>query len=645
MLKSAAALTSISLAFGCAAFTLVSGCDSQERQADVAVQKQVDAAEKSRGSASNDLTKLESVQNQYDSASRGSSSASPEMSLVVKGRAAQLRFERVELMLGDLRAKDLQVVQTINSIEQLAYQVAGAQSGIEAIKGYNPSAEISALQKQILDITGGPSQSEWTVPGTEIKAPTILALKTAIDQKTDEIARNQFDAANLKKISAAKIDQAETFQRKSEAETSDDRVKDVTQASNLRHEAAIADAQADTLAAKLLQLQAAQAAIQSRLAAVASTVDSLNVQIKALQGDWTDVQKQLDAQMQLERDLIGSDTLSSAPAGDPGSDKSDTIADHARDLAALLTQTDDLRKSAAEELDKVIGDFRTASRQADTIRNDLSMRISSKPNDPDLPVWRDMMESLHPMNYRLREAAALQAQATVEASEAATQILLAQMMDGYQLAPGDTTTTFKSLNIASPTQPLKITGFSTLLSRERTGIDMPKPLADLAGKSDPSALKELQKKVDDSFSQALETYEKKTAMDVGPAGKERTNHALMGHALTNRIWAEYSYLIGDAENAKKHLADAETDESGVDPAYRAVAAVPGPAAPGAPAASSDDSTVAAPVAPSGTSAATGGGDTTATDAAATPTTMPATATPDAAPADATAVPATMPANQ
>ena len=315
MFKSAATLTSISLAFGCAAFSVLSGCDTSERQADRAAQKKVDAADQSRSEAVRPA-QLDMIQQQYDSAAQGG--VSPAMRLIVRSRAGQLRFERVQGMLADLRGKDLQVAQTIKDIEQLALQIAGAQSSIAAMKSIDPASQITALQQRMTEITGGPNQATWTVTGTQVTAPTIAALQAEIQDRTDKIAANTFESGNLKQQSASLVDKAETLRRKSEGETGDQQAADVTQASKYRHDAAVADAQIETLAAKLVQLQNELETATIRKDAIQNTIAAIKVQIDALQTDWTSVEKQIDAQLKLQQQMIAGDGSAPTVARCPG---------------------------------------------------------------------------------------------------------------------------------------------------------------------------------------------------------------------------------------------------------------------------------------------------------------------------------------
>ena len=101
--------------------------------------------------------------------------------------------------------------------------------------------------------------------------------------------------------------------------------------------------------------------------------------------------------------------------------------------------------------------------QADMIRRDLMPKAAGT-TDADAPIWRDMMETLNPTSYKLQEAAALQARATVAASQAAQNVMIAQMMSGYQISPAEAGESFKGMDLAAPTAPMKIAGLGALLA-------------------------------------------------------------------------------------------------------------------------------------------------------------------------------------
>jgi hypothetical protein len=655
MFKPAATLTSISLAFGCAAFCLLAGCDTAEQQADQAAKTKVENAQSKYMSVATPRD-LDVVQGQFDSAAPAG--VSDAMKLIVRGRAAEIRFERVQIMLADLRGKDLEIAQTIKDIEQLALQIAGAQSSIAALKSGDPATQIAELQKRTTEITGGPGQATWTVPGTEVSAPTIAALAAEIQDCNDKIATNKFESTNLKTKSAQLIDQAETLQRKSEAESADQRVADITAAAQARHDAAIGDAQVDTLAAQLAQLQTQAGTAAVRKSAVESSVAAIKSQIDALQGGWTSMQKQVDAQMKLQQGMIGTESgaaptpaaaadattndASPNPSASSINQKAVTLADRARNLAQLVKESTELRATVGTELDRLIADYTAAASQASTIRTALSSKAREKPADPDVPIWKDMMDTLNPGYFRLQEAAATQARASLAASETADDVMIMQMMDGYQVAPADTADTFKINAIAAPTAPLKIGGLTALLVHDRTGVEMPRALGEL-GTFDVDKLKKMQGDVDDKFKEALDAYENPGPSESSAASTDRKNLATMGHALTNRLWAEYEFMVGDAASAKTHLSAAETDESQVDASFRG-ASISAAAAARASAASADATAADSGETPATKPAADAPamGAAPATDAA---TTVPSTGDATAAPAtgDAAAAPATMPA--
>jgi hypothetical protein len=551
MLNSAKVFTALSLALA-GAVCLLSGCENNERQTDQAVAKKIEEVEKARLKAT-DADQLSRVQAQYDTLA-ATQGLSAEMKTLVRGRQGELRMERTMMLLADLRAKELTITRSINDLEQLALQLAGAQMRIEALNKFDPASQIQALQAQEADIRGGADKPTWTVStggaaaGAQI--PTLAKLSSDIDALNAGIDKNKSDVAALTKKSHDNLDQADVVSRQAEGETGDRQSQDTIKALELRRDSEIADAQLDTLNSRLTHLQARLAAAQAQKAAIDQAVASFESQISGLQTGWTQIQQQIEAQRKLEQGLIAGPE--NAQPTDPTAVV--TISGKLEELATRLQDAAALRETVNKELNSVIEQFGDASAQAEKLRTDLLADSREHPNDPDGVIWQQLMLTLHPLYYNLQMADAMESRASVAAGKTGIDIMISQMMDG------------------SPTQAaVKIPGLTELLRRDRTGVDVPKSLDDIA-KTDQDQLKQSEDEVNADFQKTLAAYDKRFGgTDSREDMQARLKIAMIGRSVANREWAQFAAMVGDTDAQKEHLRDADLDDSQVDPSASSAA--------------------------------------------------------------------------
>jgi PBP1b-binding outer membrane lipoprotein LpoB len=613
MSKSSATMARISSILVCA--LVLAGCESGDQKADRVAMKKVDTAEKDRAKVT-DPKMLDSIQSAFDSAA-----SEPGMSdggkAAIRGRQAQLRFERALFMAGDLRGKEMGIAQTINELQDLAMQLSAAQASVRALKGYDPSSQIDALKSRQTDIQA-----------------KLSALADSMQQMNATLASDQAAADELHKASSDAQDRAETLDRKSEGERGDAQTQDIVATATLRRDAGVADAKAGTIAAQMTLIKANLDTAQLQKAALEATNNDLDGQVQTLQSEWTVVKQQIDAQRKLQQQLIGDETAA-APTGDQSTEASSpaaptTITSGLDLLVKQRQDADGLRDSVVTELTGAVSQFGDAATSAEHVRSELIRRLQEKPNDAAAPIWRQNLETLHPMYFGLQKAAAMQELAYVSASKTGIDVLISQLLDGFavdaamrssaqfkamglgpttapstvpsaqptaapvvatdaatqpstgQPSAGDTTAAPTSTDAttqpsAQPTvaeattQPsLRIDGLNALLDPELTGVPTPKVLADVV-RVDPDALKQQEADVDSRYKDILDAYDKRYGTDTTPMAGSRTNIALMGRALANRQWAHYSLMIGDLDASQQHQQDADSDESHVDPAFRTLA--------------------------------------------------------------------------
>jgi hypothetical protein len=543
------------------------GCGSSQEQADKAAKAAVADADIARAKAQDSddrLAALDNVQKTYDNLAN-SQGLSPQMQILLRSRQSQLRMERIGMMMANLRAQELAITGDIAQINQLAMQVAGAQSAVASLKSYDPADAVTKLTAQRDVISGSAEKLTWTMPNPSatdpnavMTSPTLFAVTQEIQDLTNKIQQNQSDTDAAHKLSSSKGDEAEQYLRRAEGETGQSNVDDTTKAAQDRRDAAYADAKAATLANDFARLQANLDRAKDQQAALQAAVKALDDQIQSQETRWASIQLQIKDQQDIQQKLI----TGSGP--------------NARAISALADELAQNMQSAGATREKINNDINTVVTQltgaltiCNQLRQDWVTSLREKQDDPDAIIWKQAQETLHPMYFNLQIASALQARASIAAGKARIDRLIYDMYGGHNVNVADIAPRLKNLAISPPppTTPITVPGLTTLLKKENTGVDMPKAFGDVPP-PDSDAIKQDQDDANKAFQDAVDTYEKKFAStDSGPTAIQRTSLALSGEAQTDREWSQFAAFMGDAAGAKDHLQAAQDAESQIDPSF------------------------------------------------------------------------------
>lgn len=549
MLKSGAIGRAFIVAASSAMFLFAAGCDDAQQRAVRVARTGMAKAELDQAAAGTPQA-MQSVEREYDALAGEASLLPPEMQILIHGHQGSVRFDRAVMFLGDLQSKQLLIIRTVNNLEKLAMQVQGAEQSIDALQSYDPSTQIAAIQAKETAIRG---TDPGDVNSTDISSATLAQLSARIDHLNSQIAQNQTQTQTLQKTRDDASNQADALTRKAEGETGDQQMQDTLSASQFRRQAGDAGAQLDTLAAQLSQLHSQLDAAQAQQSALQNSLTALDTQIQAIQTGWSSIQDQIKAQQQVVQQLIGSDSDSTNTTG------ASTIAQLAAQLSSLQNDASTQRSVVYAELDKAIAELGQAFMQADQLRQSLMRQTTVSPTAADVAIWKQTMETLHPMYYNQQKAAALEARASAAADEVVIENSIARLLDGYQV----------NASTQPSAQPVQIPGLTALLDRSKTGVDMPQALASLH-RSDADTIKQMKDDVDAKFNAVLTAYNYHNAIDSGDASLQRVNAARMGRVLANRQWANYAMMIGDTDAAENHLRDADSDESQIPLEFRGV---------------------------------------------------------------------------
>jgi hypothetical protein len=572
-LKSVARL---SIALVCAGMLSLAGCGSGEAQADRNAADLLQQADRQRAEAQ-DIDDLAPIQKSYDDLA-GNHDLSKQMQIVIRGRQAQLRQERISIMVADLRSQELIIGRDIQDIRQLAMQAGSAEASVDALKSYDPANQVEKLKAQAAQIQGSADQLTWTManptaadPNGSVSLPTLFGSKQEIETLDAKIQQNQADTDSAHKLSAAKGDEAEIYLRRAEGETGDQQVEDATKAAVDRRDAAIADAKGATLSNDLDRMKANRARAADQQTALEASVKLVNDQIQSDQARWTGINDQILAQQKVEQTLIGDAS---------GLSGIDALA---KDLAGRLQDAAGLREKINSELNTVIAQLNATVMQCQQLRNEWLTDVREKQDDPDATIWKQAEETLHPMTFGMQVAAALETRATVAAEKLRIDQLIYHLMSGDQIPVSEAATHFKNLDVtALKGNVIQIPGLNDLLDSKKTGMARPKALDDLP-QIGPDDLAQSKDDVNKAFQETVDAFDpqKFGATDSGPAADQRRNVALMDGAEANRKWAQFATMMGDTADAQTHTQAATDLEGQIDPAFALTASAAAENAPSA----------------------------------------------------------------
>jgi hypothetical protein len=545
----------------CAGTLPLAGCGAGPT-ADKDAENAIEKADQQRAGAQS-LDDLAPVQTAYDNLANNHN-LSKQMQVVARSRQEQLRMERISMMIDDLRSQELVIGREITDIEQLAMQVAAAQSSADALKVYDPTAPVQALTEQAAHIQGSATELTWSManpttadPNGKVTLPTLFAVKQEIDTLQSKIQQNKTDTEAAHKLSASKGDEAEVYLRKSEGENGDQQVTDTTASATDRKDAAIADATSATLTNNLARMQASLDRAKQQEKTLTSALQLLNDQIQSQQTRWTGVSDQITAQKKLQEQLVNDSK--------PGAT---SIGSLAADLSSRLQDAATLREKINDELNVVIDHLNGTIQLCNQLRNVWMSDIRQNMDDPDAAVWKEAEETLHPGYFSLQLAGALEDRATVAAAKARIDLQIYHLRKGNEVSVAEAASHFKHLDVTATSGKIEIRGIDQLLDTKKTGIDMPKAFDGIQA-PDPDQLSQEKDEVNKAFQEAVDAYDptKFGATDTGPVAAQRRDVALMGGAEANRKWAQFSELLGDKSEAQNHRQSAADLEAQMDSAF------------------------------------------------------------------------------
>jgi hypothetical protein len=396
------------------------GCDTESGQADKRVNQDVSQALPKINGSEADRSQAQKLLN--DATGQANAAAGLPQRILAKGLLAQGELGAAELLQPKIDANQAKINWLAWEIDRLGSEIQSRNQLEAALAKYEPTAAQAAIKKNITDVQGSASQSDW-VKSDAGTVQSLAAVTGSIASLQAQITQLQGTIQTLTDQRAKLVAQADKLNQQSDTEKGDKAVAVFKQASAAQKQAADVTVQIDQANVKLARAQADLSTQQGQRAVLNEAVKDFGGKSDAVDGDWTTINNQIKAMKEsVAKDLLGDETQ--AVAGDSTGGK--TIAAKSGRIAELSKDNRALRDEAEQHLNNAVQFFKEAVTLADQQEKELKTReqLPENANRPDVEAWNQMIDALNPARYRLQEASALVHRAELfagRASEAATR--------------------------------------------------------------------------------------------------------------------------------------------------------------------------------------------------------------------------------
>ncbi|HMB96072.1 MAG TPA: hypothetical protein VKK61_08550, partial [Tepidisphaeraceae bacterium] len=338
-----------------------------------------------------------------------------------------------------------------------------------------------------------------------------------------QIAQLQEQIKNLNNEHDGLTDQAEQASAQADKLKGDKAVEVFERSSDLRRQAGAKSIEIDKIQSQIDQLQRNLAIAQGEQNALTEVIAQLQDQGAALDAAWKEIDAHVTRQQQLSSDILGAGAA--APAADqPLGTAGLSVAQKSADLDRIVKDLQKLRGDAQQDAANAAKYFEDAYTAADQFRREMQTKISDPKNagKPEIPVWKSMVASLDPMQFRLQQAAAQRTLGDLYASDADSLNRRISLRDSFKTA---------------------VEGTSLVVPAEINNADLDKAL-----QASITAANDAYQESDKILSDIAEGQ----SSDQANAERLRANSHI-GRALTLYGWSQVAKLAGDAQNANDRL--------------------------------------------------------------------------------------------
>jgi hypothetical protein len=316
------------------------------RSAEDPQQQYVGLAETAAGSQSSEAT-LAQAKELVGDVSLELASATIAGPIIEKNQEAQ------DVTVPGLAGLETRAIVLAEQAHRLANALALGSTYIASEQRKDPAQVLGAVDARIGTIRQGQA---WT-PSEEsgVTLETLETTQQRAQQLNEQLEQLNSQIARLEQQRSETLALASQLDQQSDQELRDQSVATYRQVADLRTEAAQVSVGIERLNAQVRQATAELQQAQAYQGALEETVDALQSQQEALRQNWDGVQTQIG---ELEKANQATFT-----GGDAGGASVESLA---QELAGTLTRINELRASAAGNLDKATSAYRDAAGLAQT---------------------------------------------------------------------------------------------------------------------------------------------------------------------------------------------------------------------------------------------------------------------------------------
>ncbi len=335
---------------------------------------------------------------------------------------AQARLSDARGLADSLAVKQAQTDALVSRISSLA-SVAGTTAMVTATQnGLDPSKTIAHIQDLTAKTRGdGNAAAVTDVPGTSI--PTLNAVKQEKSRLEGELATAQ---GQLQEATAKRNDlltQVGNLSAQSDQQRGEDKLKTVTQAADLRQQAAVVSRTISDLESAINRLTAdlgVQTQLETQLDAA---VKSFDTQQSALAGNWKETKAKVDLQTAFAKSVLSAD------GGDKGEVSVKTLIN---ELVEALKQAGETREQAVTAFEDAVTKFSDAKAKADSFGSSVSSAESGGRNAPEKAAWSALTATLNGDRINLQKAIAKREEAGIYRAHAQSLLHMASVAESLE---------------------------------------------------------------------------------------------------------------------------------------------------------------------------------------------------------------------
>lgn len=403
------------------------GCDAGTSAADKQVRTDVASAQSATTpdgaiKALNEATRITGI--------------SASTSAVAKAALARTEFAQAMRIANQVARNEIDLHRLALEMEQLRALVETGNTMVASYQKHDPAGTVTKINAMIAKATGQGADGFWIDEG-ETKFLTQNALKQKISQLQQQEASLVAKVNELTSQRSAALEQGETLTRESLSQSGKESVETYNKGAAQRREAAARAIEIDQANSALVPVRADLAVAQGQLMVVDAAIAQLSGQVKQLNAGWAQVKEQIDAQLASSKRIVG----------DTSTQDQVSIAAKGVVFSNLAKSTSDLRESAVSLLNDASRHYGEAVTDADRLRQELQARTldPALADAPEMVAWKAMLQTVDPVLYKVQQASALQALATLHAGRASVLAALDRL--SKSVAP-----TLKTAGLTTPSE-------------------------------------------------------------------------------------------------------------------------------------------------------------------------------------------------